>query len=127
MTEDALKIYYAFDGKLIGSQKMKDFVCETVAGMPKKIISKITKSCWFMSSMDEAFAYTFIGNDLKNQYLIFLGDDLLSQDAGQIKYSIAHEIGHVILGHQNSVTHRQKRGEIALQEKEADEFAKKYI
>lgn len=80
-----------------------------------------------MSSMDDAFAYTFIGNDLKDQYLIFLGDDLLSQHAGQIRYSIAHEIGHVILGHENSVMRRQTKGEIAKQEKEADEFAKRYV
>jgi Zn-dependent peptidase ImmA (M78 family) len=120
------EIYFAFDGKLIGSEKMKHSVCEALSKMPKKVITKITKTCWFMSSMDDAYAYTFIGNDLKDQYLIFLGDDLLNESPGQIRYSIAHEIGHVVLGHQNSVARRQTQGEIAIQEKEADEFAQKY-
>jgi len=45
----------------------------------------------------------------------------------QIKYSIAHEIGHVVLNHRNSVLIAQTKAEIKKQEKEADEFARKYI
>jgi hypothetical protein len=120
------KIYREFDGKLVGTKKMKEYVCETVALMPPSIMRKITTGCWFMSSMDDAWAYTFLGNDLKDQYLVFLGDDLLSQPAEQIRYSIAHEIGHIILGHQNSVMWRQTKHEVGVQEKEADEFARKY-
>ena len=80
-----------------------------------------------MSSMDDAYAFTFTGNDLKNQHLIFLSDDLLYQNISQIHYTIAHEIGHVILGHRNSTLSNQSKKEIKMQEKEADDFAKKYI
>jgi len=77
--------------------------------------------------MEDAWAFTFTGNDLKEKHLIFLSDDLLSQDTGQIQYSIAHEIGHVMLRHRNSVLERQTKQEVRRQEKEADNFAKQFI
>lgn len=80
-----------------------------------------------MSTMEEAWAFTFTGNDLKDQHLIFLSDELLHQHAGQIRYSIAHEIGHVILNHRNPVLEQQTKQETRKQEKEADLFAKQFI
>ena len=81
----------------------------------------------FFASLEDAWAFTFTGNDLKNNYLIFLSDELMFQNKDQIKYTIAHEIGHVILGHRNSVLEKQSKKEIKKQEKEADVFAKKYL
>ena len=120
-------IYYAFDGKLVGNRRMKINVCETLALMPDEIIDHITSSCWFFASLEDAWAFTFTGNDLKNQHLIFLSDELLFQDKEQIIHTIAHEIGHVILKHRNSVLEKQTKEEIKKQENEADEFAGKYL
>ena len=120
-------IYYSFDGKLVGNKTMKINVCQTLAKMPDEIIDYVTQNCWFFASMEEAWAFTFAGNDLKNQHLIFLSDELLFQEKHQITYTIAHEIGHVILKHRNSVLEKQTKNEIKKQEKEADEFAKQYI
>lgn len=127
MKNELEEIYFLFDGKLIGNKKMKKYVCETLLKMPPEIINKITKTCWFFASMEEAWGFTFTGNDLKNQHLIFLSDELLFQDDYQIQYTIAHEIGHVILGHRNSVLEKQEKEEVKKQESEADYFAKKYI
>lgn len=121
------EIYLAFDGKLIGNKIMKINVCRVLSKMPEEIIEFITKNCWFFASMDDAYGYTFAGSDLKNNHLIFLSDELLYQDVKQIKYTIAHEIGHVILGHRNSVLEKQTKEEIRKQEREADGFAKRYI
>jgi len=121
------EIYTAFNGKLIGTNFMKRHVCETLQLMPPKIIHYITAHCWFLSSMDDAWAFTFTGNDIKENHLIFLSDDLLYQDRNQIHYSIAHEIGHVILGHRNAILKKQEKAEIRKQEKEADVFAKQYV
>ena len=77
--------------------------------------------------MDDAWAFTFTGNDLKHKHLIFLSDDLLSQNVGQIRYSIAHEIGHVVLGHRNSILAGQTKEEIRKQEKEADAFVNQFL
>jgi hypothetical protein len=126
MNENAEKIYHAFRGKLIGSYQMKMHVCETLLKMPDKVINFITANCWFLGSMDDAWAFTFTGSDLKNHHLIFLSDELLMQDELQIHYSIAHEVGHVMLGHRNSTLVEQSKKEIKQQEKEADMFAKKY-
>jgi hypothetical protein len=127
MDEKLKIIYRAFDGKLVGSQQMKMHVCETLAKMPQDIIETVTKTCWFMSSMTDAWAFTFTGNDLKDQHLIFLSEDLLDQDISQIQWTIAHEIGHVILNHRNSTVVRQSKEEIAKQEAAADNFARTHL
>lgn len=120
-------IYDAFEGKLVGNKFMKYHVCETLSKMPTSIIEFITSKCWFFASMEDAYGFTFTGNDLKHQHLIFLSDELLNQREEQIHYTIAHEIGHVILEHRNSTLVRQEKSEITKQEREADEFARKYI
>jgi hypothetical protein len=127
MRQNLEEIYEAFQGKLVGSFQMKMHVCATLLEMPENIIRDITANCWFLGSMEDAWAFTFTGSDLKNHHLIFLSDELLMQDEKQIHYSIAHEIGHVILGHRNSVLVEQSKKEIEKQEEEADEFARKYV
>ena len=77
--------------------------------------------------MEDAYGFTFTGNDLKNQHLIFLSDELFRESKEQISRTIAHEIGHVILNHRNSTLTSQTKEEIRKQEKEADAFAKEYI
>ncbi len=120
-------IHDSFKGKLVGEKNMKIHICETLSFMPAEIIKFVTNNCWFISSMESAWAFTFTGNDLKNQHLIFLSDSLLNQDPTQIRYSIAHEIGHVILNHRNSVLERQTKQEVHKQEREADLFAKQFF
>lgn len=105
---------------------MQNYVCEVVSWLPEEMISFLTKNCWFISSMDDAWGFTFTGNDLKDQHLVFLSDDLLSQHPAQIKHSILHEIGHVMLNHRNSVLERQTKEEIETQENEAEEFVDTY-
>ncbi len=127
MNEKIEIIYHAFGGKLVGSFAMKMHVCQTLSGMTSEIIDFITQNCWFFGSMEDAWAFTFTGNDLKDHHLIFLSDELLIQDDNQIHWSIAHEIGHVMLGHRNSILVKQTKQEINRQEKEADEFAGKFV
>ncbi len=127
MTGKIKSIYNSFNGKLVGKLQMKTYVCETLSLMPENVIDFITQNCWFFASMEDAWAFTFTGNDLNNQHLIFLSDELLFQNTQQIRYTIAHEIGHVILGHRNSVLEKQSKEEIRIQEKKADEFANKYL
>ena len=91
--KNAWEIYHAFNGKLVGSTFMKRCLLQTLAKTPAEIIKYVTKSCWFFGSMDDAWAFTFTGNDLKDQHLIFLSDDLLNQHPKQIQFSIARESG----------------------------------
>ena len=106
---------------------MKFYICETLSKMPEEVISYITANCWFLSSMEDAWAFTFTGYDVVNQHLIFLSDELLVQEYEQIQHTIAHEIGHVILGHKNSVLINQTKREVQQQEHEADVFVQKYF
>lgn len=126
MKKDPGEIYVMFKGKLVGNKRMKYHVCETLARMSPEIVSYITKNCWFFASMEDAWAFAFTGNDLADQHLIFLSDELMSQSEEQIHYTIAHEIGHVMLGHRNSTLVRQTKSEVKQQEKEAHDFAEKW-
>src|SRR6266404_1838274 len=109
MTENIREIYYSFGGKLVGTKLMKQHVCEVLSLMEEDIINFITSKCWFFASMEDAFAFTLTGNDLKDYHLIFLSDELFGEPLSQIRYTIAHEIGHVILGHRNSILERQSK------------------
>lgn len=127
MNERLHQIQKAFNGKLIGNTKMKQHVAEVLAKMPENIVEFVTENVWFMASMEDAWAFTFTGSDLQNKHLIFLSDELLAEDPHQIYWTIAHEIGHVILGHKNRFFDKFSAGKVMQQEDEADAFAKKYI
>lgn len=121
------QIKWAFSGRLVGSVVMKETVCQNVQSLPFEMIKYITTSIWFISSPEDAWAFAFRGSDIKDQYLIFLSDELFKQTQNQIRYTILHEIGHVILKHRNSMGYRQPETEIKQQETEADQFANKYL
>ncbi len=127
MNREQIKIYQAFDGKLLGNSILKSYVCEAVALLPENLVSYVTHHCWFVSSLEDAWGFTFTGNDLVDQHLIFLSEDLLHQPNTQVHYTILHEIGHVIYKHRNSVNITQTAREIKIQEQQADQFAKKYL
>ena len=120
-------IRQAFGGRLIGNLSMRKWVCETVILLPSEIVEYVTKNIWFISSPEDAWAFTFRGSDVKNQHLIVLSDELFKQSEDDIRYTIIHEIGHVILNHKNSMGFMQTESEIKMQEREADNFARKYL
>ena len=121
------EIHKMFGGKLHGSRVMKDYVCRTLAKFPKDIIDHITTDCWFLSSTSDAWAYTFRGNEVEGKHLIILSDALWDQPDKDITYTIAHEIGHVVLGHRNAILEPQTKAETAKQERDARAFAMKYV
>jgi len=122
-----IKVRKALGGKLIGSLYMRDMVCKTLLYLPSDIIEKVCKTVWFISSPVDAWALTFKGSELKERSLIFLSDELLNQNEEQIKFSILHEVGHVMLNHRNSIGVTQTQSEIKKQEIEADHFANLYL
>ena len=128
MAKTISEINKAFGGRLIGNPKVKTIICEIVATLPKNLIEYITNNVWFLSSPEDAWAITFRGSDIYNhQHLIFLSHELFNEDSSQIEYTTLHEIGHVILGHKNSIGRKQTQSEIDKQEFEADQFARKYL
>lgn len=121
------QIRQAFSGRLIGKSKMKTSVCGALLYLPADMVKNITNCVWFISSPDDAWAFTFRGSDIKDQHLVFLSDELFEETKEKIEYTILHEIGHVILKHRNSMGYRQSQTEIRQQELQADRFAKKYL
>lgn len=110
-------------GKLIGNLKMRTSVCETILLLPATTIEKVCKTVWFVSSMEDAWAITFKGSELINRHLIFLSHELFDEEDKQIRFTILHEIGHVVLNHHNSIGIEQTQTEIKQQEVEANSFA----
>lgn len=127
MKNSIKQIISDFGGKLVGTPYMQRMVAETLLFLPEDITNYLTNNVWFLSSTDDAWAYAFNGNDVRNGHFIFLSDDLLGQSINQIQFSVLHEVGHIMLKHRNSINYQQTRREIKKQEKEADEFAKKYL
>jgi Zn-dependent peptidase ImmA (M78 family) len=122
------KIRRAFGHKLIGSSHMEKVVCETLLIFPDKIIDHITKNCWFVGSFEDGTSFALRGDELeKDEFLIYLSDQLFLQSKKDIRYTIAHEVGHVVLGHKNSIREVQTKQEIKRQEKQAHEFAQKHL
>ncbi|HSD98129.1 MAG TPA: ImmA/IrrE family metallo-endopeptidase [Patescibacteria group bacterium] len=121
-----LEIRKAFGGRLVGTKRLKEEVCIVTSRLPDEMQKYITKYVWFVGSMEDAWGFVFTGNDLLDQHLIFLSDDLLNQDEEQIHWSIAHEIGHVILKHKNNIFVKQTKQAIQRQENEADQFAAQF-
>lgn len=116
-----------FGGKLHGHKVMKDFVCRALAKFPPDIIDHVTADCWFLGSTPDAWAYTFRGDEVEGKHLIILSDTLWDQPEEDIIYTIAHEIGHVVLGHRNAILEPQSQKETDRQEDEARAFAMKYV
>jgi Zn-dependent protease with chaperone function len=107
---------------------MKRIVCRTLLLLPERIIRSVTETTWFVSSFEDGWAFTLRGDELKKgEHLIFLTDELLDEPEQQIIWTVLHEVGHVVLGHRNSIGRVQSKAEVRHQEKEADEFAKKYL
>lgn len=121
------KVRESFNGRLMGTISMKKIVCETVLFLSPQMFENVTRNVWFISSPEDAWAFTFNGSDIEKQHLIILSDELFQQDKKQIQFTILHEIGHVILKHRNSMGLKQTKSEINRQEKEADQFAENFL
>lgn len=116
-----------FGGKLIGSKKMQRLVAKTLLNFPPKIIDFVTKNVWFVSSFDDSWGFVLDSRDLGDRHIIFLADELFDQDYYAQHYTVAHEIGHVILGHRNAIMITQTKAESQNQEDQAHKFALKYL
>jgi Zn-dependent peptidase ImmA (M78 family) len=116
-----------FGKKLVGKDQMKNQVVQALQKLPDNLIRYVTENVWFVSSFDDAFGFVITGEELQGKQLIFLSDDLFSEDQEQISYTIIHEIGHVVLKHHNAILEIQSKSEVDKQETEADQFAKGYL
>ena len=127
MNPDLEKIKKKFAGKLIGSVRMQKLVCETIQILPREIADFICKNVWFVSSFDDSWGFVLDSNDLGKKHLVFLGDELFQQEKYDQRYTIAHEIGHVVLKHKNAILEPQAVERTRKQESEAHKFAMQYM
>lgn len=111
----------------MGKPEMKRLVCETLLLLPDELKEYVTGHIWYVSSPNDAWAFTLKGSEVKDQYLVILTDELWVQDKKLIKFTILHETGHAISGHTNSIGRKQSQEEVNKQEEEADLFASKYL
>ncbi len=124
---DGRTIIHALGGRLVGSKQAKKSIARALQLLPDLILKDLVSHCWFLSSDPDAWAFVLKGSELAGDHIIFLSDDLFEQSEEQIRYTILHEVGHVVLNHRNSVGVRQSKNEIGQQEAEADQFARRYV
>lgn len=120
-------LQYRFGGRILAEESAKDLITEALLYLPSDILEFLIDRVWFFGSTTDAWAYTFDGNDLSDQYFIFLSEDLFRQARRQIFYTVLHEVGHIVLKHKNSINYRQSPEQIAQQEKQADDFVYQYL
>lgn len=106
---------------------MKDAVITALALLPKDLANTATKKIWFVSNFEDAWGFVLTGEELGGKHLIFLNNNLFDQSPAQIRYSILHEVGHVILGHRNAILKAQSKTETEKQEDDADKFARQIL
>lgn len=121
------KVRKSLNGRLIGKLFMREMVCKTLLLLPSETIEYVCTRVWFISSPEDAWAFTFRGAEIKERSLIIFSEELFIQDKNQIRYTILHELGHVLLNHRNSIGYEQTETEISQQEDEADRFAKNIL
>ncbi len=122
------KIQKDLGHRLIGSGYMKRMVVKAIQKLPLKIQTTVTSKCWFIASFTDGWAFALRWDEIKKgEYLIYLSDELLNASEEETIRTIIHEIGHVVLGHRNSIGKVQPKSEVRRQEKEADEFTGNYI
>jgi hypothetical protein len=121
------KVRKALNGRLIGNPFVKEMICKTILLLPPDSVVFVCSKIWFISSPEDAWAFTFRGSEIKEKSLIILSDELFQQNKSQIRYTILHEIGHVVLNHRNAIGYEQTQSEIDQQENEADQFAKSIL
>lgn len=121
------EIRQKFGGRLVVNKLSADLICEILTILPIEILDNLTKNVWVVNSLDDAWGFTFRGDELVGKHLIFLSDELFSEDKNQVSKTLLHEVGHVVLNHQNSILKQQSPEEIAQQEHEAESFVNKYL
>ncbi|MEX0621910.1 MAG: hypothetical protein WD187_02870 [Candidatus Woykebacteria bacterium] len=127
MEQKLEEIKKRFGGKLIGNKKMQRLVAETLLKLPPDVIDFVTENVWFVSSFEDSWGFVLDSKDLGNKHVIFFGDELFEQDNYAQAYTVAHEIGHVVLGHRNAFLAPQSRQETEKQEAEAHKFVLRCI
>lgn len=116
-----------FGNKIIGSQKVQNLVCSVVGLLPSEKADFVTKNVWFVNSFSDASSFVLRGDELAGKYLVFLSDEVFKQPKSDQYYEVAHEIGHILLNHRNSIGISQTSVEIEKQERQAEQFAYKLL
>jgi hypothetical protein len=127
MNEKINEVSRKFGNKIIGNNKVRRVVCEVVSLLSSEQIEFITKNVWFVNSFPDAWGFVFRGAELKGKYLVFLSDEAFRQPKADQYYEVAHELGHVLLKHRNSIGRPQTKSQITKQEGEADRFARQIL
>lgn len=79
---------------------------------------------WTPTEIKHAFGGKLLGDRFTKS---IVSETLAKFPSEIIEYTIAHEIGHIILGHKNSINYRQTKSEVSQQEWEADQFANQIL
>jgi hypothetical protein len=123
------EVDYAFGS--MNNQVSDDFrvmLNRAISTAPKKVVDWTVTNILFVSSKEEAWAYTLNPEDWPHvKGLVFLCETLKSQSSEKQTLYILHEIAHVRLRHRSPILSNLSQEESERQEREADKLARSWL
>ena len=122
------EIDYELDHIFITDNETKRLIALVLLKMTDEILEFVKDNVIFIRSDKKEYGRCTNIIDLKKRckrktnYIIFFNSDFLTQTENNKLHTIAHEIGHAFLGHEN----RADEFNDEKMEKEADKFAHKF-
>lgn len=121
-------IDYRLNHLFVDDQKLRGHIAFVLSKMTDDIIEFVEANVIFVIADENEYGRCINVIDLEKQYnrkvnyIIFLNSEFLTQTDNNKFHTIAHEIGHAYLGHENEgnkLNHEKM-------EKEANKFARKF-
>lgn len=118
------EIDYMLDHHFVSDEETKHIIADVLSQMPRPILEYVVENVLFYSSdRNEDGVCLNMTNlepcDKRKNFIIILDSNFFRQSEEGKYYTIAHEIGHAYLNHENVSTNKDN-------EKQADNFASQY-
>ncbi len=120
------KIDYMLDHFFVKDEETKHIIADVLLRMPEHILEYVVKNVLFYPSEPDRNEDGVCINmtdlecyDKRKNFIIILDSNFFRQSEEGKYYTIAHEIGHAYLNHENASTNKDN-------ENQADNFASQY-
>ena len=90
---------------IIANDRVRQLIRDTLDTLPAAIVEQVLSSCLFASVSDPEAGFLLPASVIQGRSLILLSDAFVEEATDrEIQYLIAHEIAHLVLGHDPSTT-----------------------
>ena len=121
---------FEMDGGLVSldNEGLRLLVADTFCLLPCEMVDDIMTNCLFL--MPQSAGGYITKRIIAGRNVIFLHPSLVVEPEHEKMYALLHEVAHYVLGHESPLEWGDEvdaGARIDQQEKEADEFVRKYL